>query len=265
MKIAILGSSGMLGHTMAKYYAEKYEITTFGRENADIYLDAENLLSVKNLLTKKHFDYIINCIGILVKESGEDPIKALKVNSVFPKFLETIFKDTKTKIIQISTDCVFNGEAGGYTENSFPNAKDVYGISKSLGEIDNNKDITIRTSIIGFEIRKQKTGLLEWYASNTEPVVGYTNAIWNGVTTLQLSKSIEEYLYNPSIFGIYHLPGEPLSKYELLKIFKSLQIGTADIAKGQGSYFINKTLETRKPFFSECMGIKNQLLELKNL
>ena len=264
MDIAILGANGMLGHVMYQYYISKgYNITTFGRQRSDIYLDAENLLSVKKVLTEKHFDFIINCIGVLVKESKENPVRALRVNSVFPKFLESLFIDTNTKIIQISTDCVFSGKIGSYTEDSIPDAQDVYGISKSLGEINNYKDLTIRASIIGPEIREEKTGLLEWFISNSEKVTGYTDAIWNGVTTLQLSKTLEEYISNPCIKGIWHPVGNSLSKYELLKLLKDTWTGPT-IEKGVGPYPVDKTLKSTKIFFKERPTMYTQLLELKN-
>lgn len=264
MKLAILGATGMLGHMMTSYYLHRgYNVTTFGRHVNDTFLDAEDLIGAKKVLTQEPFDFIINCIGILVKESSDNPRKAFMVNSVFPKFLEMTFKDTKTKIIQISTDCVFNGKKGQYTENCTPDAEDVYGISKALGEIDNQKDLTIRVSIIGPEIRKNKTGLYEWYAAQEDTVTGYKDALWNGVTTLQLSKTIEEYLYNPSIRGIWQPSSNSISKYQLLKLFKDTEVGIAPIKEGNGLYPVDKTLKSTKRFFTKVPQLYYQLLELQ--
>lgn len=252
MRVMILGSKGMAGHMISKYLkSKKYEVTTVARKGADKILNIKNSSSVDKFLNKleEDYDFVINCIGMLVKPCIDDPVSAILVNSLLPKQLEKHFKSTKTRVIHLSTDCIFDGSIGNYSEDSIPTETNAYGRSKMLGEINNDKDITFRMSIIGPEI-KNGTGLLHWVTTSQESDLnGWSNALWNGITTLQLAKCIEQYMLNPKISGIYHLtPTEfdenwtVINKYELICKINDVYGLEKNIIESQGPKTTNKVL-----------------------
>lgn len=262
MKVLVMGSNGMAGHMVARYLSNKYSITTLARSEADLEVDVQDFTSVKYLLTQQPFDFIINCIGVLVEESKKRPDIAIRVNSHFPRFLEKMYLESDTRIIHISTDCVFSGERGGYAEDDIPDPKDIYGSSKAEGELDNHKDITLRTSIIGPEISDHKTGLFNWFL-NAENPTGWDNALWNGITTLELAKVIEQYIENPLASGIHHpVVDDPISKYELLQLINEVYGLGKEIAVGYADNDIDKSLLDTKGFFT-VSDYTTQLEELK--
>ena len=223
-KILILGHMGMAGHAIYKYFNSypKYNITTINRE-VDVKTKTEILESIINY---GKFDIIINCIGILVKASEDDPENAIWINSYFPHWLEKITKNTQTKIIHLSTDCIFSGKdkvqrlAGNYLDTDEPDGIGYYAKSKIIGEINNKKDLTIRMSIIGSELKETGSGLFGWFLRQTGVVNGYSEAYWNGLTTLELAKAIDK-LIDADIVGLYQLaPDYKISKYALLELIK---------------------------------------------
>lgn len=247
MKVLILGSNGMAGHTICKYLKNKnYIVDTLARSNAKFNLDIENTDLTNRFLNeiKDDYDFIINCIGLLVNDSNNRPDRASIINSWFPHAVEHAISKSKTKLIHLSTDCVFDGKKGNYIETDPHTETNFYGKSKSLGEINNSKDITFRMSIIGPEIKSSGTGLLHWFCNTTEQVNGWDNALWNGITTLQLAKCIDQYINNPRIFGIYHVVNNEntINKYELLiKINEIYNLGK-QINRTQGPKPVNKIL-----------------------
>ena len=218
-KIVILGSAGMAGHMILNYLSslEKYDLQGISRKEIDIEEDLGGLIE---LLNENKPDVVINCIGLLVKASQEEPDKAIYINGLFPHVLECRVPDSK--IIHISTDCVFDGKRGNYDEADLPNEKKWYGKSKAIGEIINKKDLTIRTSIIGPEIKQNGTGLFKWFMDQKGEVSGYNNVLWNGITTLELSKQIDRIL-DTDLTGLYHLVTDAsISKFELLLMMKEV-------------------------------------------
>lgn len=270
MKIAVFGSNGMAGSIITKYLKQqKYSVTTIARNNADIMLDIEdvNLLN-KTILQLVDFDFVINCVGLLVKDSQDRPDRAILINGWFPHFLENTYKNTKTKIIHLSTDCVFNGQKGLYNEDDIHTEANYYGKSKSYGEIDNNKDVTFRMSIIGPEIKKNGSGLFNWVVNNTErDIPGWDNAWWNGMTTLQLAKCIDYYMNNCEFTGIYHLVNNDnkITKYDLLLKINDTYKLNKNILKISGPKPVNKILiDNRQLFKFEIPSYDIQLKELCN-
>ena len=257
----IIGSTGMAGHMLAKYFPEA---DTLNRASGFDAAQTENVKDYFNNLATR-YDYIVNCVGVLVQASANDPVEAIKINSIFPRTLEEIFEDTPTKIIHISTDCVFSGTRGGYTELCATDEKGIYGETKALGEIDNDKDITIRTSIIGPEIVERKNpGLLQWYLSNDYGTVeGWQNAYWNGITTLQLAKVIEAIMQKPEASGIYnvHSP-ESYSKYRVLKAIEKVYDTGRVIESVLKNPPVNKTLYSLRERILEIPSLEIQLQEL---
>lgn len=270
MKIAIFGSNGMAG-SMIKSYLQKqnYQVVTLARGNSDINVDVENYMEVKNAVSKLiDCDFIINCIGLLVKDSNDRPDRAAIVNGWFPHFLEYSFNNTKTRVIHLSTDCVFDGQKGHYRENDVHTETNFYGRSKSYGEINNNKDITFRMSIIGPELKENGTGLFNFVVNNkSDSLSGFVDAYWNGVTTLQLAKCIVQYINNPVISGVYHLVNNDVftNKYDLLCMINKVFNLNKTIKKTTGPKAVNKILlDTRQEVNFNIPDYNTQLRELKN-
>lgn len=272
MKIAVLGAHGMAGHIISKYLKLKgYSIIDIARQDTPITVNFENKIEVDNMfdsLSLDGIDYIINCIGLLVKESIDRPDRAVILNSWLPHYLEYKLSGTNTKLIHLSTDCVFDGATGNYIETSPHTEQNSYGKSKSLGEVNNNKDVTFRMSIIGPELKSSGTGLLHWFLNRSDnEVIGWNNAWWNGITTLQLAKSIEKYIELPIISGVYHLVNNDnkINKYDLLQKINSVYGLNKIIKEGQGPKNINKVLlDTKKIIDFEIPDYDTQLRDLKD-
>jgi len=224
MNILILGGTGMAGHTISMYFKKAgHDVTAFSRNkveyckniNGDI-TDFENL---KKMIIEGQYDAVINAIGILNQDAENNKSTAVLLNSYLPHFLSNTTKDMKTKIIHMSTDCVFSGKTGGYSEMSFRDGETFYDRSKALGELENDKDLTFRNSIIGPDMNLKGIGLFNWFMKQEGQINGYTKFIWTGVTTLTLAKAMEQAL-KENITGLYNLVNnETISKYELLKLF----------------------------------------------
>jgi len=269
MKVIVLGSNGMAGHIITQYLKQYgHEVITMAKTGADFAFDIENTLMVKAFLDNiPSVDYIINCIGLLVKDSQQRPDRAALINSWFPHFLEHRYSGTHTRIIHLSTDCVFSGSKGNYIETDLHTEIGVYGKSKSLGELNNNKDVTFRMSIIGPELKQTGTGLMNWIMNNpSKEVFGWVNAQWNGITTLQLAKSINDYMLNPCYAGVYHLVSPvSVNKFELLTLMNDIYNLDKTIIRTFGPKPVNKILvDTRKLVKSVIPAYNIQLVELKN-
>ncbi len=224
MKYLILGINGMAGHMIAQYLAERgHQIIGFGRQKSHICEtildDACDKTAVKSAVNFTDADYIVNAIGVLNRGVDQNLAEGIYINSVLPHFLAQLVEGKKAKLIHISTDCVFEGTKGKYTEEDTPDAVSYYGRSKALGEVLDEKNLTIRTSIVGPEQKKHGIGLFHWFMSQKREICGYSNVIWSGVTTLQLAKAIEEDLHHRQT-GLYHLVNNQfITKYELLWLF----------------------------------------------
>jgi len=273
MKIVILGASGMVGGIISNYLKRKeHIITCFSRKKMsytdtlfDIF-DYSNLLSLERWVEIYKPHAIINCIGLLVKDCEDNPANAIYINSQFPHFLENMTKDTNTKIIHLSTDCIFNGDSIiPYCEDSLPDETNWYGRSKALGEINNNKDLTLRQSIIGPAPQKKNTGLFNWIFTQKESSVkGFSNVMWNGITTLELAKNIEKILIDiPQLSGIQQLipDNEIISKYDLLLLIKKKWNLPVEIEKISEPHSF-KILENVRETPLSIKGYKEQIDEL---
>ena len=269
MKVLVIGANGMAGHVITRYLTQQgHDVSTLARSNANLIMDVENFAEIQRLnKVTNMFDFVINCIGLLVKDSNDRPDRAALINGWFPHFLEHIFSNSKTRVVHLSTDCVFDGKKGNYIESDTHTETNSYGKSKSLGEINNAKDITFRMSIIGPEIKSNGTGLFQWISTNPQQELqGWDNAWWNGITTLELAKCIEKYMLSPTITGVYHLVNNEnkINKYELLcKINEIYNLGKT-IVRTQGPKPVNKILiDTRKEFNFNISNYDTQLTELR--
>ena len=225
MRFLILGCNGMAGHTISLYLKEQgHDVTGFAKTKSNfvntIIGNAFEQKLLLDIIKNGYYDSVVNCIGILNKNAEKKKAEAVYLNSYFPHFLEDVTKEMETQIIHMSTDCVFSGKRGQYTEDDLRDGEKFYDRSKALGEIENDKDFTIRTSIIGPDMNPDGIGLLNWFLQQKESVRGYTKVKWTGITTLHLAKLVEE-IAAVKAHGLYNLvPEEVISKYDLLLLFK---------------------------------------------
>ncbi len=227
-KILLFGGTGMAGHIVYYYLNStgKYNIVNvvYRTKLTDdsIIVDVSNKEAIKRVVEETQPDLIINCIGVLIKGSKEHPDNAILINAYFPHLLKTLSDEMGAKLIHISTDCVFSGKKGQYSESDFRDADDIYGRSKALGEIFNNKDLTIRTSIIGPELKKNGEGLFHWFMQQKGQINGFKTAIWGGVTTLELAKAIDVAIQEEKTGLIQLSNGIGITKFDLLHLFKQI-------------------------------------------
>lgn len=227
-KVLLFGATGMAGH-IAYYFLRdtgKYDITNvvyrMPLTEDSIVVDVTDSKAVAEVVRMVRPEIILNCIGVLIRGSKEHPDNAILINAHFPHLLKKLSDEVGAKLVHISTDCVFSGKKGNYTEEDFRDADDVYGRSKALGEVVNDKDLTIRTSIIGPELKKNGEGLFHWFMNQHGQVNGFKTAIWGGVTTLELAKAIDKAI-EQEISGLIQLSnGVGISKYDLLVLFKEI-------------------------------------------
>jgi dTDP-4-dehydrorhamnose reductase len=235
MKIIVLGGRGMLGHKLFHTLVERYPDTVcmvsgkldreryqsiglFRRGEVIENLDAMNTDAVKDCLQQTRPDFVVNCIGVIKQRpEAQAPIPSIQINSLFPHLLASWASAWGGRVIHFSTDCVFSGRRGIYSEDDVSDAEDLYGRSKFLGEVAVENALTIRTSIIGREL-EHFASLLEWFLRNDSPVVrGYTRSIYSGVTTNELSRVVRSIIEEHSdLNGLYQVASRAISKYELL-------------------------------------------------
>lgn len=269
--IAILGANGMAGHMITRYLSSMgYNLTTVARNSSDISVNFEVLNDIDNLVdTIKNSDikFLVNCIGLLIQDSINQPDKAVLLNGWLPLYLEHKFRETDVRVIHISTDCVFDGKVGSYLESDMPNEANLYGRSKAIGEINNDKDITFRTSMIGPKIKSDGTGLMDWFLNKSgDTVTGWDNTFWSGVTTYELARCLSKWIENPNIFGIYHLTNnKSISKYELLEMINKTFKVDKIIVRGKGPKSLDKSLiDSRGNSIFRVKEYHQQMVELKN-
>lgn len=268
-KVLILGSTGMLGHVVFNYLNQRDEFELHDivyrnkLRNESIVCDITNVAQVKDVISSLNPDYIINCIGILIKGSTSNPANAIFINSYFPHLLVQIADEINSKVMHVSTDCVFSGNKGSYAETDFRDADDIYGRSKALGEIFSERHLTLRTSIIGPEIKKDGEGLFHWFMNQSGEINGFTEAFWGGVTTLQLAKNIEQAIQH-NYTGLAHVTnGERISKFDLVSLFKGVwEMDSVSIVPYPGKS-VDKSLVSTTDIAFNVPDYESMLLEQK--
>ena len=265
-KVLLFGATGMAGHVVYYYLQStgKYDISNVVYRTPltedSIIVDVTNRDAVADVVHRVHPEIIINCVGILIKGSREHPDNAILINAYFPHLLKRLSDEVGAKLIHISTDCVFSGKKGNYTEDDFRDADYVYGRSKALGEIINDKDLTIRTSIIGPELKENGEGLFHWFMHQCGEINGFRTAIWGGVTTLELAKAIDFSLDN-GIVGLIHLSnGVGISKFDLLNLFKEIW-GKDTVIKPYDGNEVDKSIEKSLRLDYEVPSYRQMLVE----
>lgn len=232
----ILGGDGMLGHTLFTYLARFHEVRVTLRRDLAEYLhlklfseftaysgiDVRSLGSLLEVLVDFRPEAVVNCVGIVKQRTmAQEIIPSLEINALFPHRLALICKAIGSRLVHLSTDCVFSGKKGNYHETDLSDAEDLYGKSKFLGELNDRHCFTMRTSLIGRELSR-RLGLVEWLlAQEGTSIKGFKNAIFSGFTTLELSRIINTMLTKyPEASGVYHVSSDPISKFDLLMLIK---------------------------------------------
>ncbi len=243
MKLLIIGATGMLGHKLAlKLSKEHHVVGTVRGEVPEFFgpflsdrlsirtgVDAYDLPTVEQAIEDVRPDVVLNCVGI-VKQLAEskDPVVSITINALFPHQLARLCKERGARLIQFSTDCVFSGENGPYTEEDRSDVNDLYGMTKFMGEVSGEGALTIRTSIIGREFTKP-TGLIEWFLSQRGgQVKGFTHALYTGLTTNAMADVLDRIISShPALSGVYQVSSDEISKFDLLRIVDRVaQTGT---------------------------------------
>ena len=244
-RVLVLGASGMLGSTLFRAFSRDPELQTFGsiREASakrhfapelhdalipNVHLDGESGLLTAFALAKP--DVVVNCIGIIKQlPNANDHLESLAINATLPHRLAKYCDATGARLVHFSTDCVFSGKQGNYREEDFPDAYDLYGRSKFLGEVSYENSVTLRTSIIGHELDRSKS-LVDWFLSQSGEVKGFTKAIFSGLPTIEVARVVKEYVIpNPNLSGLFHLSVDPINKYDLLNLVASTYGKTVQI------------------------------------
>lgn len=248
-RILILGANGMAGHMARVYLSENgHEIFSVARSSSTDWdsLDAENEKVLFNYIAVRKPEVVLNCVGVLIKESEEDPERAIRLNALLPHVLSRRGNEFGYRLIHISTDCVFSGLSGSYREGDKCDSDEVYGRTKALGEIVNAHDLTIRTSIIGPELKINGTGLFNWFMRQKYILNGFTNVYWGGVTTLEMAKFIN-YAVKHNTNGLLHLTnGFPISKYDLLHLLKDIWCRDSITIQKDETRISNKSLQSSR-------------------
>lgn len=261
MNVLVLGVSGMLGSTVFRYFSGHGDLSVFGSARSSAVkqafapalrdaivdgVDVDNADSLALLFAKVRPDLVINCIG-LIKQLAEanDPLQAIPINSLLPHRLARLCSVARARLIHVSTDCVFSGDRGNYRESDPSDARDLYGRTKYLGEVDYPHAITLRTSIIGHELAS-KNGLVGWFLAQQGSINGFSRAIFSGLPTVELAHVMRDIvLPRPDLHGMYHVAAAPISKFALLTLVaKSYQKEIVIVP--QSEFILDRSLDASR-------------------
>ncbi|MEB2437949.1 dTDP-4-dehydrorhamnose reductase family protein [Citrobacter braakii] len=261
LKVMVLGVTGMLGYSLFANLKDYKNLNVIGtarnllgkeqyfntlKENVALNVDATDIYSIDKVINSVNPDVVINCIGLIKQhEVSKQHVDAIKINALLPHQLADLCNKYNAKLIQFSTDCVFDGTMGLYRESHTPNSTDLYGKSKCLGEVNYGKHLTLRTSIIGHELNSS-VSLIDWFLSQSTEVNGYSKAIFSGLPTCYIAKLLaEKIIVNDSLKGIYHLSAEPIDKYTLISLVSEIYGKSIKINKSE-ELIIDRTLDSAR-------------------
>ncbi|WP_325892035.1 dTDP-4-dehydrorhamnose reductase family protein [Grimontia sp. NTOU-MAR1] len=259
MKVLIIGASGMLGYSLFSNLSEYEHLDVFGTvrsiEGKEAFftelsgklfndVDIENLSRLEQVMHETKPDVVINCIGLIKQyDIAKGHVASVQVNALLPHQLAAICESHNAKLIHFSTDCVFSGQKGLYVEDDLPDAVDLYGSSKRLGEVSYGKHLTLRTSIIGHELNSS-VSLIDWFLSQEQGVSGFSKAVFSGLPTCYVAKLLaEKILPNKELAGMYHLSVEPIDKFSLLKQVNEVYGKGTEITEN-ASFVIDRSLNS---------------------
>jgi len=252
-KVLVLGSTGLIGHQVYNYLTMKsdYKLSNISYRkklnNDTVLLDVREEEKFLNTIQSIKPDVIINCIGILINGANKNPENAIFINAYMPHRLARLADDIGAKLIHISTDCVFSGnKKEPYIETDEKDGKDTYAKAKGLGEIVNHNHLTLRTSVVGPELKEDGEELFHWFMSQSGSINGFTKAIWSGVTTIELAKAVKWAIEN-DITGLYHVTNNmSINKNDLLNLFKKYKKKDIEIIPFEGKKVDKSFIDTRK-------------------
>ena len=267
IKVLILGVTGMLGNAVFRFFSQTDSFIVYGSArsyhvlallpqnlaNQVIWgIDVENTDSLTQLFAQTQPDVVINCVGLVKQlDSADDPLAAIPINALLPHRLARLCALAGARLIHMSTDCVFDGQQGRYTESDVSNAQDLYGRSKFLGEVDYPHAVTLRTSIIGHELGSNH-GLVDWFLSQQQGVRGFTRAVFSGLPTVELARVMRDFVIpNPGLRGVYHVSAEPIDKHALLQLLAQVYGKTTPI-EPDGKLVIDRSLDSTR--FRQATG-----------
>lgn len=265
MKILFLGNDGVVGHAVSLYFKEAgHEVLNCDNlcnpTCESTYYD-EKLL--RKIVVEQQPDAIINCTAIVNQAAEENKAEATYLNAYLPHLLEKITEGTKTVVVHRSTDCIFSGLKGQYTLEDWPDAKSFYARTKAIGELDNEKDITIRVSLIGPAQDADDGSLLNWFLQQHGEVKGFANAIWTGLTTIEYAKTIES-LLKQKAHGVFQAaPGSSISKYELIKLFEKYFPGNRTIVRVDNNRVDKSLIPYWGKYVINIKDYEDQIIEMK--
>lgn len=255
MKVFVLGNKGVVGHAIAMYFSEAGHDVVCSNDTTEA--------GIRSLMAEHSFDAIINCTAIVNQAAEEDKACAAYLNSYLPHLLESLTADTKTVVVHRSTDCIFSGTRGQYTLEDWPDAKSFYARTKAVGELVNDKDITIRVSLIGPAQDEEDGSLLNWYLHQQGQVKGFANAIWTGLTTLEYARTIES-LLNQKAHGLFQAaPDVTISKFELISLFEKYFPGGRTIIKVDNARVDKSLVPFWDSYDIHIRGYEEQIAEMK--
>jgi dTDP-4-dehydrorhamnose reductase len=244
-EVLVLGVTGMLGNAVFRWFSQSEGFNVRGSARSSRSLaalpsaltpqvvcgvDVESPDSLAQLFAQTKPDVVINCVGLVKQlDNADDPLAAIPINALLPHRLARLCAVAGARLIHMSTDCVFDGRQGRYTETDMSNAQDLYGRSKFLGEVDYPHAVTLRTSIIGHELGSHH-GLVDWFLAQKQGVRGFTRAVFSGLPTVELARVMRDFVIpNPGLRGVYHVSAEPIDKYALLQLLAQVYGKTTPI------------------------------------
>jgi dTDP-4-dehydrorhamnose reductase len=266
-KILVIGANGLIGSTIFRVLSEMRDWQVFGsvrdcdskkffspliRQRLIAGIDVEQSDDIIKIFDQIRPDVVINCAGLTKhKPEAEDPLVSIPINSLMPHRLARFCKLVDARLIHISTDCVFSGEKGNYTEDDFADARDIYGKSKALGEVDYSNTINLRTSTIGHELHS-KYGLLDWFLSQESSCIGFTRAIFSGLPTVIFAQVIRDVVIpHRELCGLYHVSAKPINKFDLLKLIAEVYEKNIEIVP-DNQFIIDRSLDSTR--FQKATG-----------
>lgn len=272
-KVLVLGSTGLIGHQVFNYLQAngQYELYNFAYrkklQDNTILLDARDLEHFLENIIAVAPDFIINCIGVLIKGANQNPENAIFLNAYMPHRLARLADDINAKLIHISTDCVFSGDKdAGYIETDYKDGYDIYSKTKGLGEIISDSHLTLRTSVFGPELKNDGEELFHWFMSQSGTISGFNKSIWSGVTTIELAKAVECSI-RKGIAGLYHVTNNSsINKYDLLNLSrkymkKDINISSVDGKKSDKSFIDTRLLLDYKiPSYEQMIAEMAELI-----
>lgn len=267
MRILVMGASGMLGNAMVRVFAQDPSHEVFGSvrtastkryfeqklaKNIIPEVEVDNPDAITSLFNQTRPDVVVNCIGLVKQlEEANDPLHAISINALLPHRLSRECENIGARLVHFSTDCVFSGRKGNYAEADEPDAQDLYGRTKLLGEVDYPHATTLRTSIIGRELNTSH-GLINWFLTKNGSVKGYTHAIFSGLPNCELARVVKEFvLPRHELHGLFHVAATPISKFDLLQLVNK-EYGKGLCIEPDDQIKINRSLDATR--FRETTG-----------